>query len=47
MTDAGAEAIVDTCPFCQLQFDRGQAEIKDKFGVEWNLPVLHFCEMLL
>ena len=46
MTEAGAEVIADTCPFCQLQFDRGQFEIEQKFGVNWGLPVMHFCELL-
>ncbi len=46
MQAAGVDAITNSCPFCQLQFDRGQFEISQKFGVAWNIPVLHYCEML-
>lgn len=46
LSKMGIDALTDVCPFCQLQYDRGQIEIKEKFGVSYDLPVLHYNELL-
>ena len=46
MKNAGVECIVTVCPFCFVELDSGQLEIKRHFKEEYNLPVLHFAELL-
>jgi heterodisulfide reductase subunit B len=46
MKAAGADCIVTVCPFCFLELDRGQLEIKRHSKEEYGLPVLNFAELL-
>ena len=41
MTAAGVDVIIDCCPFCHLQYDVGQAELK-----EFGIPVLHLSQLM-
>ena len=44
--NSGAECVVTVCPFCYLELDMGQLEIKRHLKEEYNLPILHFAELL-
>jgi heterodisulfide reductase subunit B len=39
--ESGAKAIVTPCPFCHLQFDRAQTELKG-----YDIPVIHLSQLL-
>ena len=44
--EAGAQAIVTICPSCHLMFDMQQSRIERVFGETFNLPVLHYTQLL-
>lgn len=44
--NAGVDCIITVCPFCFVELDLGQLEIKRHFNEEYNLPVLHLIELL-
>lgn len=46
LKDAEVQAVTTVCPFCFLQLDLGQLEIKRHFNEDYNLPVIHFIELL-
>jgi len=43
---AGADCISTLCPFCFIALDMGQLQIRSKFQEEYNMPVLHYAELL-
>lgn len=42
----GADIIVTPCPFCELQLDLGQVEIKKHFDLNYQFDILHVVELL-
>ena len=50
MRDAGADIIIDCCPFCHLQLDLGQMEAnslyQDMIGEPYKIPVIYITQLL-
>jgi heterodisulfide reductase subunit B len=45
-TKAGADCIATLCPFCFVALDIGQMQVKAKFQEIYDMPVLHYSELL-
>jgi heterodisulfide reductase subunit B len=43
---AGADCISTLCPFCFVALDIGQLQVKAKFKEVYDLPILHYSELL-
>lgn len=43
--EAGAEAVVLSCPACQIQFEIGQIMLK-QYGVQYRLPCINLMELM-
>ena len=45
MAETKPDFIFDTCPFCQLQFDANQTPVNEKFGTNFDIPVIHMSQL--
>ncbi len=43
---AGADCIATLCPFCFVALDIGQLQIRSKFEEAYNMPIIHYSELL-
>ena len=43
---AGADCISTLCPFCFVALDIGQIQVKAQFKEVYDLPILHYSELL-
>lgn len=45
-TDYHADVIVTVCPMCQLNLDAYQSRVNQHFGLDFNLPILYFTQVM-
>ena len=43
---AGVDCIATLCPFCFVALDIGQVQLRSKFKETYDMPVLHYSELL-
>ena len=46
MKDAGAQTVVTVCPFCHMMFDTNQSRIERKMNKKFEMPALHYTQLL-
>lgn len=44
--ETGADLILHPCSFCHFQFDRGQVELRERKGIEFDVPVVHLVQLV-
>lgn len=43
---AGADCLVTTCPYCIMQLELGQTRVMEATGKEYDIPVIHYTDLL-
>jgi heterodisulfide reductase subunit B len=43
---ANANVITTVCPFCHIQFDLNQLTIEEEYSAKYQIPVLHYPQLL-
>ncbi|MCJ7630929.1 CoB--CoM heterodisulfide reductase iron-sulfur subunit B family protein [Candidatus Bathyarchaeota archaeon] len=46
ISKAKADCVVTVCPFCFVALDMGQLQMKTKFNDNYEVPVMHYPELL-
>ncbi len=44
--EAGAEVLVTVCPSCHIMYDTNQIRVERMFGEKYEIPVLHYTQLL-
>jgi heterodisulfide reductase subunit B len=44
--EVGAEAIIVACPLCQLNLDSRQEDIAQETGINYNMPLFYFTQLM-
>jgi heterodisulfide reductase subunit B len=42
----GAEAMITICPFCHIMYDTNELRIEKTFNESYNIPILHYPQLL-
>ncbi|MEM0011085.1 MAG: CoB--CoM heterodisulfide reductase iron-sulfur subunit B family protein [Candidatus Bathyarchaeia archaeon] len=44
--EAGADALITVCPACHIMYDANQLRVEKMFGEKYDIPVLHYTQLL-
>ncbi len=44
--ETAAEALITICPYCHIMYDTNQIRIRRMFGETYDIPVLHYMQLL-